>query len=89
VDTDGNGKYDYLEVAVQVNVTGSRDFKVECNLFTNGSGIYLMPYGFNYSYLDTGSDITISFYGPTFYNARFNPQYFSQISLFQDYGGLL
>lgn len=86
VDTDGNGKYDYLEVAIEVNVTEAGDFRVECNSFINESGFYLNSYGYNYSYLDTGlRNVTMLFYGPTFNHASFNPKNISQISLFQGY----
>jgi hypothetical protein len=87
VDADSNGKYDYLEVTIEVNVTEAGDFRVECNSFMNDSGFYLNSYGYNYSYLDIGlRNVTMFFYGPTFNRASFDPKNISQISLFLDYG---
>jgi len=86
VDTDGSGKYDYLEVAVEVNVTEAGYFRIECNSFINESGFNLDSYGGNYSYLDAGLwNMTVLFYGPTFNHANFNPKNLSQISFFLDY----
>lgn len=82
VDTDGNGKYDYLEVTVEINVTTAGDFRVEINQFVGENGSPLYIYGYNYSHLNTGlGNLTILFYGPTFYHASFNPKSISQISL--------
>lgn len=86
IDTNDNGKYDYLEVTVEINVTTAGDFRVEINQFIGENGSSLYFYGYNYSHLDTGlGNLTILFYGPTFYHASFNPKNISQISLILDY----
>ncbi len=86
VDTDANGMYDYLEVAVEINVTEAGNFRVEVNSFMNESAHYLNAYDDEDDFLETGLwNMTLFFYGPIFHNARFDLKSISQVSLFREY----
>jgi hypothetical protein len=76
-DTDGNGKYDFLEVAVEINVSDPGTYRIVAySLMSDYSYLYL--YTFNESSLSPGiQSLNLSFHGPAIYGAYFNPMYIS------------
>ena len=88
VDTNGNGKYDFLEVTVEINVTEPGEFRIQVNSlmdeFGNTFGFYQSQSG----YLDTGIQyVNLSFSGSAVYGSTFNPRNVSEIDLFADQTG--
>jgi hypothetical protein len=88
VDTDHNGKFDYLEVSVEINVTDAGEYKVEINGLTDADGNYISVYDYTTAYLSTGTRLlNLSLYGPTIFVSGKNPKYVDHIGLllFRDY----
>lgn len=88
VDTDHNGKFDYLEVSVEINVTAAGEYKVEINGLTDADGNYISIYDYTTAYLSTGIRLlNLSLYGPTFFVSGKNPKYVDNIGLlmFREY----
>jgi len=74
VDTDSDGKYDFLEVTVQINVTTPGTYRIESSGLENASYYMLWMWTSNESYLNEGiHNLTLSFYGPIICANRFNP----------------
>jgi len=85
-DTDGDGKYDYLEVAVAINVSVAGNYRIEAYYLEDQYGSWLYLYTYNESYLDEGAQwLNLSFYGPAIYAASFNPEKIAWIDLYDDY----
>ena len=84
VDTDSDGKYDFLEVTVQINVTTPGTYRIESFGLENASKSTLWMWTSNESYLDEGiHNLTLSFYGSTIYANRFNPTNVTCIDLYR------
>jgi hypothetical protein len=83
VDTDGSGKYDYLEVDVQVYISIAGTYSIEAHSLENQSGTFLYLYAHNDTNLPQGTQwINITFYGPALYGAQFNPMNISVLELY-------
>jgi hypothetical protein len=89
-DTDGDGKFDYLEVAVEVDVSSYGYYRIEVQYLVNPLNYSYSVWRSNESYLDVGLQwLNLSFYGPAIYAAKFNVSGIGDISVYEDYGYFL
>jgi hypothetical protein len=89
-DTDGDGKFDYLEVAVGINVSSYGYYRIEVPYLINPLNYQYYVWLSNESYLDVGFQwLNLSFYGPAIYVANFNVSGIGEIRLYEDYGYFL
>lgn len=88
VDTNGNGKYDFLEVTVEINVTEPGEFRIQAFSLMDEIGGVFGFYASKDGYLDTGIQyMNLSFAGSAIYGVTFNPRNVSEIDLFADLSG--
>ena len=88
-DTDGDGKYNYLEVAVEINVSKAGNYRVYAYYLADEYDYWLYLYSYDESYLNEGAQwLNLSFYGTAIYGERFSPKSIPEIVLFEyfDYG---
>lgn len=87
VDSDGDGKFNYLSVGVEISVSEP----VSCSV-----GVYYLRdsslnktidvQGYQSSYLTPGVHvINVSLYGPSIFVSSLNPRYVSQMNVYSDY----
>ncbi len=89
-DTDGDGEHNYLEVAVEINVSVAGNYRVEAYYLVDQYGYWLDLYTYNESHLNAGpQSLNLSFYGLAIYAEHFNPKNISQIALYDSYHGYL
>jgi hypothetical protein len=89
-DTDGDGKFDYLEVAVEINVSSYGYYRIEVPYLINPRNDTYPVGRSNESYLNVGFQwLNLSFYGPAIYVANFNVSGIGEIRLYEDYGYFL
>jgi hypothetical protein len=87
IDTDGDTKYDYLEVAIQINVTYEGYYRVEVPYVLNPLNYSYDTWVSKDGYLSTGLQwLNVSFYGPKIYVDKFNVSALGEIRLYKDYG---
>lgn len=87
-DADGNGKYDSLEVAVEINVLDAGTYRVVASSLVDNYSYSFYFYTYTDGSLSSGLQwLNLSFYGPTIYGAHFNPKNVSYISLFAVHDG--
>ncbi|MCK4669553.1 hypothetical protein KAT21_05490, partial [Candidatus Bathyarchaeota archaeon] len=85
-DTDGDSKYNYLEVAVEINVSVAGDYRIEASGLVDQYGVWLHIFTDVESYLDEGLRwLNLSFYGPAIHSAHFDPKNISWIELYDYY----
>jgi len=82
VDSDGDGKFDYLEVGVNLNVTEAGTYRIEVyNLLTSEMN-FIWVNGYQSVYLNEGTQtVYVSLNGLTIYNSGLNPRIINTISL--------
>jgi len=87
-DTDNDTKYNYLEVAIQINVSSEGDYRVDAILMAAPPKNYTYMYGgSNESHLSVGLRwLNLSYFGPKIYTDRVNVSAIGQITLYKDYG---
>jgi hypothetical protein len=89
-DTDGDGKFDYLEVAVQINVFSYHFYRIEVSYLINPLNYSYYYWLYNESYLDVGLQwLNLSFYGTRIYADKFNVSGIGEIRLYEDFGYLV
>jgi hypothetical protein len=82
VDTNGNGKYDFLEVTVEINVTEPGQFMIQGLSLMDEFSDRLDFYTSKDGYLDAGLQyVDLSFAGSAIYGKAFNPNRISEIDL--------
>ena len=86
-DTDGDGKFDYLEVAVEINVSSSGYYSIQSScLKTPENASYYYGSGIG-GYLNVGTQLlNLSFYGPKIRADKFNVSAIAGIWLCDNYG---
>jgi hypothetical protein len=85
-DTDGDGKYDYLEVAVEINVSVAGNYRIEAAYLVDQYDSWLYLFTYNESYLELGGHwFNLSFYGIGIYAQRFYPKGIPEIYLYDEY----
>ncbi len=83
VDTNGNGRFDLLEVDVQINVSEPGQFRVYSSSLIDVTHQMLFSYASSEGYLETGIQyLNLSFSASVIYNMRFNPAGVSEIDLY-------
>jgi len=91
-DADNDTKYDYLDIAVEINVFSSDYYRIEVPYLINPLGYpenYVGP-STETKYLDAGLQwLGLSFYGPKIYADKFNVSGIGEIRLYEDYWNLL
>jgi hypothetical protein len=89
-DTDGDAKFDYLEVAIQINVSSEGYYSIEIPYIVNPqNNSYYYPVS-KYDYLSLGLRwLNVSFYGPKIYIDKFNVSALGEIRLYKQYGILI
>jgi len=86
LDKDGDRKFDYLQIGVEINVTDSGYYKVEISGLQDSSDHNIDVWGGQSGYFDFGIHVlNVSLYGPTIYAWGLNPRYVSSIHLYDDY----
>jgi hypothetical protein len=90
-DTDGDGKFDYLEVTAEINVSSSDYYRIEVPYLINPlNNSYPVGLSTEMKYLDVGlQSLSLSFYGPKIYADKFNVSGIGEIRLYEDYGYFL
>jgi hypothetical protein len=83
VDSDGNSKYDYLELRVEVNVAEAGYYSVMMqNLlgdFSNSTNVYASTF----AYFDVGVHlVNLTIYGPAIYVSHVDPVYVERMDIF-------
>lgn len=91
VDTDGNGKFNYLEVSVEMNVFEYGYYSVEVDWLEGVSGgngtLYISAQ--QSAYLDAGMRfLNLTFSGNTINSAHFNPASLGQLYLRENSGNI-
>ncbi len=82
-DTDGDGKFDYLEVSVEVNVTVSGHYWLSADYLIDQNGSTLFMQGDASCSLEPGARLlNMSYYGPRIYACHFNPKSILEIDLY-------
>jgi hypothetical protein len=83
VDSDGNSRYDYLQLRVEVNVTEAGYYNVIVqNLLGNLSGT-ISVYATTIAYFDIGVQLAnLTIYGPAIYMAHVNPVYIERMDIY-------
>jgi len=85
-DTDGDSKYNSLEVAVEINVSVAGNYRIEASGLGDQYGGWLYIFTDAESYLDEGLRwLNLSFYGPAIHSAHFDPKNISWIELYDYY----
>jgi hypothetical protein len=82
IDSDGNSKYDSLELRLEVNVTEAGCYTVTVqNLlgnFSNSTGAYAV----SFAYLDVGVQlVNLTIYGPAIYASHVDPLYIGTMQI--------
>lgn len=85
-DTDADGKFNYLEVSVEINVSVAGYYRLEADGLVDQYGFQFYRYTSNESYLDLGAQyLKLSFFGIAIYSEQFNPKNISRITLYDQY----
>ncbi len=82
-DTDGDGKFNYLEVAVEVNFTEAGTYRIEIPEVASvyNSTISFKAYNETEIHSPVVAWLNLSFYGPVFRGSHFSPASLPTISL--------
>jgi hypothetical protein len=83
VDSDGNSRYDYLQLRVEVNITEAGYYNVIVqNLLGNLSGT-ISAYATTFAYFDVGVQLAnLAVYGPAIYMAHVDPVYIERMDIY-------
>jgi len=89
-DADNDTKYDYLDIAVEINVFSSDYYRIQVPYLINPQNDTYDVWLSNESYLNVGLQwLNLSLYGPKIYADKFNVSGIGEIRLYYDYGNLL
>lgn len=73
-DSDGNGKFDYLKIGVEVEVIIAGDFQIYVSGLLTNEGEYILVYDYTYTSLTVGTHVVdVYLYGPAIYESHRNP----------------
>ncbi len=82
VDSDGNGKFDYLQIGLEINVTEAGEYYITMGSLVDDAFNYLYVYENFYSYLEVGIHvINMTVYGPKIYSSEINPTYIGEAEI--------
>jgi len=85
VDTDDppDGKFDYLEIGVQIEVSEAGTYTVEMNMLLDEWGNFIWGWFSNTTYLEAGTQfVYLQLDGPTIYMQGLNPSRISSLILY-------
>jgi len=86
-DTDDppDGKFDYLEIGVQVEVSEAETYIVEADGLLDQEGNFIWAWGSSSAYLDTGTQsVYLQLDGPPIYGQSLNPSRILSLSLYDE-----
>jgi len=87
VDSDGDLRFDYLEVGIQINVTIANTYQIEVYSLRDAYWNYAYVWESESSYFDVGVHLlNVAIYGPTIRAYGFNLSYVSYMSLRDENG---
>jgi len=85
-DADYDASYDYLDVAIEVNVHVSGDYRIMANYLMDSQNMSRNAWCENTRYLDVGIQwINLSFYGPEIFAGKFDVAGIGDIWLYEKY----
>jgi hypothetical protein len=85
-DTDGDIKYDYLDVAVEINVSSYGYYQVEVGYLRNPQNYSYSIWRSHGDYLSQGTQLlNVSFFGPKLYADKFNVSAIAEVRLYDNY----
>ncbi|MDH4123502.1 MAG: hypothetical protein OEV21_05430, partial [Thermoplasmata archaeon] len=85
IDSDSNGLYDWLRVAIEINVTASGNFRIYPYLYGPGGTPYIMTAPTSNINLGLGNNsLTIDFYGTEIQKSGVNGSYQVELDLRND-----
>ena len=87
VDTDDppDGKFDYLEIGVQIEVSEAGTYIVEADTLLDELDNFIWAWGSGSAYLDVGTQfVYLQLDGPPIYSQTLNPNRLSSLSLYDD-----
>jgi signal peptidase I len=87
IDADDDGKFDYLQIGVEINVTDPGQYSLQVSGLKDSSlNKTIDVYDYESSYFVAGVQVSnLSLYGPSIYLSHSNPRYVSSIWLYADY----
>jgi hypothetical protein len=87
IDADDDGKLDYLQIGVEINVTDPGQYSLQVSGLKDSSlNKTIDVYDSKSSYFVAGVQVfNLSLYGPSIYVSHSNPRYVSSIWLYADY----
>jgi signal peptidase I len=86
VDTDSDGRFDYLEIGVEINVSDYGYYRVEVSGLKDSAQNNTVSISNSVSgYFDVGVQVlNVSLHGPSIFASHINPRYISSIYLYND-----
>jgi len=85
-DADNDASYDYLDVAIEVNVHASGDYRIMANYMMDSQSVSHNSWRENTQHLDVGMQwINLSFYGPEISAGKFDVVGIGDIALYENY----
>jgi len=86
LDTDGDGKYNYLEIAVEINVYSEGYYQIEVHYLLDPKNTSCSISRFSGEYFDEGIGLfNLSFFGPEIYASKFNVSAIGEVLLCNEY----
>ncbi|MGQ9545165.1 MAG: hypothetical protein ACUVQX_05205 [Candidatus Bathycorpusculaceae bacterium] len=83
IDEEPNGKFDYLKVSVQVNITESGYYQLEVLDLLDNAFYKILVSDTLYSYFDVGIYlVNLTLHGPKIYMSNLNPRYINSLSIY-------
>ena len=83
VDSDGDSKYDYLELRVEINVTEPGDYTVLLQSLLDNFSKSISLYDSRSAYFEAGVHlVNFTVYGPRIYGAHFDPAYVETMEIY-------
>ncbi len=85
-DTDSDGSFNYLEVAVEISVLTAGYYRLTAGSLVDQYGYSLYLYTSSEGYLDAGlQHLNLSFFGMAIYSGQLNPKAIPEITLYDEY----
>lgn len=85
-DADNDTSYDYLDVAIEINVHVSGDYRIMVNYLMDSQSFIHYSWRENTQHLDVGMQwINLSFYGPEISAGKFDVAGIGDIALYENY----
>ena len=90
IDTDGDDKYNYLQISIEINVFSAGYYTIEVGCMLDPTNTSRFVWRTVAEYFDEGIRLfNLSFYGPEIYANKFNVSALGDVQLWSDYWGVL